>query len=456
MGINSLFFVSSAFAVNGYISYDTERTDIESFSHDGSFKQLIFYDANCNVTYTSPYYPSFMPAITWHNMGATGEKYIVKYAKIVEYSSYHNVYLASGQNGSGTITSYVNEGTAALCQNNNVTNLVASSIEFNSATLSFTTPLDSDFNKYKIYQDESLIYTSLDDISKDSQVNYSLTGLTQSTNYTYKITTIDINNVESKGVSIDVMTLSPTPTPVPTPVPTTPPINLVYTTSATDVQLSWTAPTDAVSYMIYRDGAIIGTAITPNYTDTAVTDGNKYIYDIRSIDGTGNISERTSAIVYFSKNGTDFSSVGNGFTASDIVGNAGAFLYIFIGLILLVASIKFAPQIQNFIFSLLHIVKDQNGKQLKDKNSKRHKLDVKQIKESIEPLKREALPKIDFSRTAIPKVEQRDFKKSKSEPRPTKVSKRNYDVIHREKVQRRKQATSIVIPKIKRKRGIQI
>ena len=64
--------------------------------------------------------------------------------------------------------------------------------------------------------------------------------------------------------------------------------------SSTHVDLNWTSATDNVgvtNYQIYRNGSLIATtgAVT-SYSDTAVTGGTTYQYQIRARDAAGNVS----------------------------------------------------------------------------------------------------------------------------------------------------------------------
>lgn len=89
------------------------------------------------------------------------------------------------------------------------------------------------------------------------------------------------------------------------------PTNLSGTSNtATHVDLSWTSATDNVGvtkYDIYRNGAFLATtnAVT-SYTDSTVTSGTTYQYQVRARDATGNVSELsnvatvTAALLLFS------------------------------------------------------------------------------------------------------------------------------------------------------------
>jgi fibronectin type 3 domain-containing protein len=315
-------------------------------------------------------------------------------------------------------------------------------------TLEWTANTESDLRGYNIYQGTTRLNGTPITVT-----SYIANSLTNGTSYDFTIASVDLMGNES--AKSPIITAKPMPVESPTG------LTALNDLDALHILLNWDTPAvPTTTYIIYRDGVQLATSTTPTYDDTAVTSGNNYSYDVVAVDSAGNQSDKSNVKSYFSKNATDFTGGGNGFSASDIVRNAGAFLYLFVGLIALIAAIKFAPHLQSFIFFILNLIKNQGEKQGKEKNGKGYKVDLNPVKESvssivIEPLKREPIPKIDFSRIAKPKKEPREFKKMNREPRPakTKVIKRNYDLIHKDKVQQRRQATSIVIPKMKRKRG---
>lgn len=83
-----------------------------------------------------------------------------------------------------------------------------------------------------------------------------------------------------------------------TAAPTTP-TGLTYTTSETNVSLSWSASTDNVAvtgYKIYRNSTQVGTAATTNYTDTTALQGPTYSYTVSAYDAAGNESSPSSAV----------------------------------------------------------------------------------------------------------------------------------------------------------------
>jgi acid phosphatase len=78
------------------------------------------------------------------------------------------------------------------------------------------------------------------------------------------------------------------------------PTGLSSTPGTGQVKLSWNAssdPDDAVaSYNIYRDGARIASSTSPSFTDTGLTNGRSYSYQVSAVDTHGNESGSSSAL----------------------------------------------------------------------------------------------------------------------------------------------------------------
>jgi RHS repeat-associated protein len=66
------------------------------------------------------------------------------------------------------------------------------------------------------------------------------------------------------------------------------------------VDLAWTASTDAVGvqgYRIYRGGTLIATTASTTFANTGLTASTLYSYTVSAIDGAGNASAQTSAVL---------------------------------------------------------------------------------------------------------------------------------------------------------------
>jgi chitodextrinase len=87
-------------------------------------------------------------------------------------------------------------------------------------------------------------------------------------------------------------------TPTDTTAPTVP-TNLSATApSSTQVNLTWTASTDAVGvlgYRVYRGGNLLNSTNTTSYTDNTVTASNPYSYTVLAYDAVGNSSAQSTA-----------------------------------------------------------------------------------------------------------------------------------------------------------------
>lgn len=166
----------------------------------------------------------------------------------------------------------------------NVTNL-SGTHTYNSVTLTWTNPTDSDFNHTNVYRNGTLL------VNNSTATSYSDSGLNSATGYTYNITSVDTTGNESTGTSI-VVTTDNAPD-------TTPPANvtgLTETNTDTTVNITWTNPTDSDfnHCNVYRGGAKIGQSTNGAYADSGLTQLTSYTYNVTSVDNVGNESTGSS------------------------------------------------------------------------------------------------------------------------------------------------------------------
>lgn len=145
-------------------------------------------------------------------------------------------------------------------------------------TLTWENPLDTDFKSVNIYRDGKLVYTG-------SSTSFTDSGLKDSVNYTYSITTRDNDSNESRATQIQVKTTD-----------VTPPSNisqLEETHTDKQITLTWKNPldTDFKSVNIYRDGKLIYTGTTTSFTDKQLLERTIYDYKLVTIDNDNNRSE---------------------------------------------------------------------------------------------------------------------------------------------------------------------
>jgi chitodextrinase len=139
---------------------------------------------------------------------------------------------------------------------------------------------------YKVYRNGTQIATS-------QATNYTDTGLTPGTSYSYTVAAYDAaNNTSAQSTASSFSTLADTTAP-------SVPANLNSTgQTTTSIALSWSSSTDDVAvtgYKVYRNGTQIATTASTTYTNTGLTPGTSYSYTVAAYDASGNTSAQSSA-----------------------------------------------------------------------------------------------------------------------------------------------------------------
>jgi len=116
--------------------------------------------------------------------------------------------------------------------------------------------------------------------------SFSNTGLTNGTGYYYTVAASNAAGASAKTAETNTV---PSAAVVAPPVP----FGVVVTPSAGQISLQWTYEENATSYQVYRGTTPGGEGATPlatvtssSYTDTAVTSGTTYYYEIVALTGT--------------------------------------------------------------------------------------------------------------------------------------------------------------------------
>jgi fibronectin type 3 domain-containing protein len=116
--------------------------------------------------------------------------------------------------------------------------------------------------------------------------SFSDTGLANGTGYYYTVAASNTAGTSAKTAETNTV---PSAAVVAPPVP----FGVVITPSAGQVQLQWTYEENATSYQVYRSTTPGGEGATPlatvtssSYTDTPVTSGTTYYYEITALTGT--------------------------------------------------------------------------------------------------------------------------------------------------------------------------
>jgi hypothetical protein len=105
------------------------------------------------------------------------------------------------------------------------------------------------------------------------------------------------------------------------------PTNLQATSpSSSQVDLTWSASTDAVvagqttsgvtGYRVYRDGNQVGTPTGTSYSDTGLTQSSAHSYTVAAVDAAGNVSAQSAPVNSITTTGTQSLSSGDRITTT--------------------------------------------------------------------------------------------------------------------------------------------
>lgn len=113
-------------------------------------------------------------------------------------------------------------------------------------------------------------------------------------------TTYTLSASNSQGSVNANTTITVTAPPLPDTTPPSTPTNLIAAAiSSSQINLSWTASTDAVGvtgYKIYRGGTQIGTSTSNGYSDNNLSPSTSYFYTVQAYDAASNISSQSSSV----------------------------------------------------------------------------------------------------------------------------------------------------------------
>jgi YD repeat-containing protein len=133
-------------------------------------------------------------------------------------------------------------------------------------------------------------------IATPTATTYNNTGLTASTGYSYRVRATDAAGNLSTYSTVASATTQAAPDTI---APTAPSGLTTSVVSSTQINLSWTASTDAIgvtSYKVQRcvtascTFALIATTTATTYNNTGLTASTGYSYRVRATDAAGNLS----------------------------------------------------------------------------------------------------------------------------------------------------------------------
>ncbi|NBD73977.1 hypothetical protein GVX82_02965, partial [Patescibacteria group bacterium] len=154
---------------------------------------------------------------------------------------------------------------------------------------------DSGLDRYRVFRDGTFRG------SVTSGETFVDTTVALDTAYVYTVSAVD--RADNESAESDPLLVDVTP---PDTTPPTTPTGLSVDAIDEDVPevvLSWDTATDTqsgvASYRLYRDGGVIATTTAPvtSFTDTTVATETSYTYRVSALDGAGNESTLSSAVV---------------------------------------------------------------------------------------------------------------------------------------------------------------
>jgi chitodextrinase len=210
----------------------------------------------------------------------------------------------TGLGGSATKSVSVSVGSVAPPPSGDTTppsipqNLLGTPISTTEIRLTWSASTDNvGVTGYKLYRNGILIATP-----GPSALNYSNTGLTPNTTYTYTIAARDlVGNTSALSAPVNATTLSGATTPPPDTTSPSIPQNLIATAvSTSQINLSWSPSTDNVGvtgYKIYRNGSLIFTSTGTSFSNTSgLSPATTYSYAVAAVDAAGNSSNQSLSV----------------------------------------------------------------------------------------------------------------------------------------------------------------
>lgn len=159
---------------------------------------------------------------------------------------------------------------------------------------------------------------------------YSHTGLNESTQYSYTVVAIDTSGNASSSLAASATTSAKTDTTAPTA-----PSGVTATAaSATQINLAWTASTDAVGvagYNVYSGATLAGTSATASYSAVNLTASTQYCYTVKAYDAAGNVSAASAQVCQTTAaTSTTQNTIVGGWTMDGTVGSGNLITFTFL------------------------------------------------------------------------------------------------------------------------------
>ena len=150
-------------------------------------------------------------------------------------------------------------------------------------TLAWSGPADA--ATYQVFQGGSLI-------GSQAGTTKVVTGLLNGTTYSFTVKAVDA----AGNVSVASAAASARPTAVADTTPPAAPTGLRATAGDRQVSLTWSGPSDAAAYQVFRGGTRLVTQAGTSYTATGLTNGTSYSFTVKAVDAAGNVSVASAAV----------------------------------------------------------------------------------------------------------------------------------------------------------------
>jgi chitodextrinase len=165
------------------------------------------------------------------------------------------------------------------------TSLTATTVSDSEIDLSWTAPSTGDVIGYRVYRNGN-------PVDNTAGTSYRDSGLQGFTTYTYTVTALDGEGLESEpSQPAQATTLDGTP-------PTQPQSLSATASGATTIQLSWSPSSDPETgvavYVIYRGGVEITQTTGTSYLDTGLSPATTYGYRVSAVNGQGLEGQRSA------------------------------------------------------------------------------------------------------------------------------------------------------------------
>jgi subtilisin family serine protease/chitodextrinase len=170
------------------------------------------------------------------------------------------------------------------------TGLTTLSIFSSEVRLTWSASTDNlEVRGYKIFRNGTLIGTT----TGSNITKFIDKSVSPATTYSYTVKAYDSAGNESAS-STPLSVTTPNGSNDDTESPTAPTNLYGFAQTSNSITLNWTASTDnsaVKGYQVFRDGKLVGTSTTTDYTDTGLTANTSHSYYVKAYDAANNLSD---------------------------------------------------------------------------------------------------------------------------------------------------------------------